>query len=81
MAVIMMVMASDRLCQILNIGELAALGCAREIGRNTVELVRGCRITFGLCRLGGLLQIGRDLLRDLLILRWIRLLKLLERAH
>jgi len=39
------------------------------------------RIAAGSGSLGGALQVGGDLLRNLRELGWIRLLKLLERVH
>jgi len=77
----MVVMATDRLSQILDVGELAALRGIREVCRKLAELVRRGRIAIRLGRLGGALQIRGDLLRYLLILAWVGLLKLLERAH
>lgn len=77
----MMVMATDRLSQILHARELAALRGVGEVRRKLVELVRGCRIAVRQVRLSGALQVCGDLLRDLLVLGWVRLLKLLERAH
>jgi len=74
-------MAPHRLRQILHVGHLATLRGAVEIRGKLVELGGLCRIAV---RRGGLrraLQVRGDLLRDLLILGWIRLLKLLERAH
>ena len=77
----MMVVVAVGLGQIVSVGELAGLGGGGEILRKLVELVGGGGVTL---RLGGLrsaLQIGSDLLRDLLILGWIRLLQLVERVH
>src|ERR1017187_949775 len=77
----MMVMATDRLSQILHVGELAALRGVRKVRRKLVELGRRCRIAVRLGGLSGVLQVRGDLLGDLLVLGWIRLLKLLECAH
>ena len=77
----MMVMATDRLSQILHARELAALRGVGEVRRKLVELVRGCRIAVRQVRLSGAVQVCGELLRDLLVLGWVRLLKLLERAH
>lgn len=76
-----MMMAACGLRQILEIGHLAALRGCREVCCKLTELIRCRRIAVCLGRLGGALQVLRDLLGDLLILRWIRLLELLERAH
>ena len=78
---IMMVVATDRLCQILDVGKLAVLRGVGEVRRELVELVRLSRIAARLCSLGGALQVRGDLLCDLLILGWIRLQKLLQRAQ
>ena len=79
----MMVMptARDGLGQILNIGQLAGLGGIGEVRRQGAELVRRGRIAVRLGGLGRILQVRGDLLCDLLVLRRIRLLKLLEDAH
>lgn len=80
----MMVMAlgsAHCLSQILDIGKLARGRGVREIGSQLVELSRGRRIALRLGSLGGALQVGGDLLGNLLILGRIRLLELLERAH
>jgi len=77
----MMVMAADRLSQILYARELAAVRGVGEVRRELVELVRGCRIAVRQVRLSGALQIRGDLLRNLLVLGGVRLLELLERAH
>ena len=78
---VMVMAAPDRLRQILNVGELGALRGVGEVRRKLVELGRLCRKA--VCR-GGLrrgLQVCGDLLGHLLVLGWIRLLKLLQRAH
>ena len=78
----MVVMApANGLRQILHVRELAALRGVGEVRRKLVELGRLGRIAVrrgGLC---GVLQIRGDLLSDLLVLGWIRLMKLLQRAH
>jgi len=82
MGVMMMtVMATDCLSHILHIGKLAALGGAGEVRRKLVELVCRCRIAASLGSLSYTLQVRGDLLGGLLIVGWIRLLKVLERAH
>jgi hypothetical protein len=81
MMMMVVVMAPHRLRRVLNVGELAALGSIGEIRRKLVELSRRCRITARLGSLRGGLQIRGDLLCDLLILGWVRLLKLLQRIH
>lgn len=78
---VMMVMATERLCQILNVRELAALRGIREVRRKLVELIGRRRIAVRLRGLCGALQVRGDLLCDLLVLGWVRLLKLLERAQ
>ncbi len=77
----MVVMATDRLSQILDVGQLAALRGIREVRRKLAELIRRRRIAVRLGRLGCALQVRGDLLRHLLILGWVGLLELLERAH
>ena len=78
----MMVMApTDRLRQILYVGELAALRGVREVRGKLVELVGLCRIAVRRGGLSGVFKVRGDLLRDLLALGGIRLLKLLQRAH
>ena len=76
-----MVMPADGLREILNVGKLATLRGVREVRRKLVELVRRCRIAVRLRSLSGALQVCGDLLRDLLVLGWIRLLQLLKSAH
>ena len=80
-AMMMVVAATDGLSQILYIRELAALRGAVEVAGKLAQLSRCRRIAVGLGRLSGVLQIGGDLLRDLLVLGWIGLLKLLKHAH
>lgn len=77
----MMVMATDCLSQTLDVGELAALRGGGEVRRKLAELARRCGIAVGLGSLSGALQVRGDLLGDLLILGWVRLLKLLERVQ
>ncbi len=67
--VVMVMPASDGLTQILNVWELPGLGGAGEVRRERVELVRGGGIAFRLGGLGRVLKVGRDLLRELLVLR------------
>ena len=81
MMMMAVVMAPHRLRRVLNVGELAVLRGIGEIRRKLVELSRRCRITARLGSLRGGLQIRGDLLCDLLILGWVRLLKLLQRIH
>lgn len=78
---IMMVVATDRLWQNLDVGELAVLRGIGKVRRKLVKSTRSCRITVRLGSLGSRLQVGGDLLCDLLVLGWVRLLKLLERVH
>ena len=85
----MMVVAADsplslcthRLRQILDVGELAAGRGGVEIRRKLVQLRRRRRLALWLGGLGGRFEIRGDLLRDLRVLRRIRLLKLLQCAH
>src|ERR1035441_5511547 len=79
--VVTMMMAADRLRQILHIGELAALGGARKVRGKLGELSRRCRIARRRGGLRGGSQVCSDLRGDLRIFRWVRLLKLLELAH
>ena len=81
MMVMMMTTAADGLCQILDIGELPALRGVAEIRRQLGELAGGGGVARRRSGLGGALQVGRDLLRHLLILGGVRLLQLLKRAH
>ena len=52
-----------------------------EVRGQLVELRRGRRVAVRGGGLGGALQVGRDLLRDLLVFRWVGLLKLLQRTQ
>lgn len=82
MVAVMMVPASaERLCQILNVGELATLRRVRKIRRELVELIRRGRVAIVAGGLRRALQIGGNLPGELLIFGRIRLLKLLERAQ
>ena len=72
---------ADGLREVLDVGELTAFGGARKVGGQLVELRRRCGIAVRLCGLRRGLQVGRNLLSNLLVLRRVRLLKLLERAH
>ena len=76
-----MMMATERLRQVLDVGELAALRGVRKAGGKLVQLVRRCRVALGEGSLGGALQIGGDLPGNLLVPGWVRLLKLLQRVH
>lgn len=73
--------ATGRLSQIPDVWELAALGRIGEIRRKLGELVRRYRIAICLGRLGGRLEVGRNLLRDLRVFGRILLLKLLKLAE
>lgn len=77
----MMMPAADRLRQIQHVGKLAALRGVGEIRRKGGELRSRGGVAVRSGRLGGALQVGGDLLRYLLVLGWVGLLKLLERAH
>ena len=76
-----MMMPAHSLSQILKTGDLTVLRGVREVRGKLVQLVRRRRVTTRLSSLRSGLQVGRDLLRDLLEPRWIRLLQLLQRAH
>jgi hypothetical protein len=68
----MMVMAAtERLSQILDVGELAGLRGICEVRRKLVELVRGCRVAVLLGSLCSALQVSGDLLCYLLVLGWV----------
>ncbi len=69
---------TECLGQILEIWELAVLRGVCEVRRKLAELARRRRIAVRLGRLNGGLQVGGNLLCDLLILTRIRVLKLLE---
>lgn len=77
---VMMMPALYCLGQILNVGELPALRGAAEIRGKLIQLAGGSGITIRLRGLRGALQSSGDLLRHLLILSWIGLLQLLQRA-
>ena len=87
MMMVMMVMAAcpisstSGLRQILEVRQFAALGCRRKVRCKLGELVRRVGITVCLSGLRGAGQVRCDGLCDLLVLGWVRLLKLLERAH
>jgi len=76
-----MMAAADGLRQVLDVGELAALRGAGEVRGKLAELVGCCRVAIRGGGLSGGLQVGGDLPGKLLILGWIRLLKLLESAQ
>src|ERR1039457_4693946 len=78
MVPMMVVAARNRLRQILHVGKLSALRGGGEVRSQLVELGRGRRVAVGGGGLGGALQVGRDLLRDLLVFRGVGLLKLLQ---
>src|ERR1022692_344119 len=67
----MMMATTDRLSQILHVGELAALRGAGEVRRKLVELGRLCRIAVRRGGFSGVLQVRDDLLGDLLVLGWL----------
>lgn len=75
-----MVMAvmSDGTCQILKIRQLTGSRGVRKIVCKLVQLSCARGVAAGLCGLRRALQISGYFLRDLRILRGIRLLKLLE---
>ena len=75
------VMAAESFGQILNTGKLAATGSIGEVRPELVQFVGRIGVSLGLRRLCGVMQVRRDMLGDLLILRRVVLLKLLERAQ
>ena len=77
----MMMATTNRFRQILDAGKLPALRGVRKVGGELIELGRRGRIAVRLGSLGGALQVRSDLLSDLLVFGWIRLLKLLELAQ
>ncbi len=79
--VMVMATAADSLRQILYVGQLATRRSVRKVAREMRELVRRSRIAVRLCSLGGAGQVRGDLLSNLLVLGWARLLKLLERTQ
>ena len=81
MMMMMVMVATEGLSQILNVGELTAVRRVGEVCRELAELVRRCRVAVRLGRFSGRLQVRGDLLGDLLILGRVRLLKLLKRAE
>jgi len=72
------VMPAYRLCQILDVRKLIGLRCLGEVFRELGQLAGRGAVALRLSRLGRTLQIGGDLLSDLLILGRIGLLKLLK---
>ena len=70
----MMVMTRGRLRQILQVGELTAGRGVGEVGGELVELVGQRGVSVRLGGLSGALEVGRDLLCDLLVFGRIRLL-------
>src|SRR5580693_8553066 len=79
--VMVMTTPTDGLGQILDVGQLAALRGGGKVRGKLAELRRLLRIAIRRGGLRGGLQVCGDLLSDLLVLGWIRLLKLLQRAH
>ena len=80
MTTTVMVMTRGRLRQILEVGELTAGRGVGEVSRQLIELVGGYRVAVRLRGLSVALEVGRDLLCDLLVLGRIRLLQLLQLA-
>ena len=79
--VVVMMMAAHRLRQILHVRELTALGSIAKVGGKLGELGRLGSIAGRRGGLSGGLEVRGDLLRDLLVLGWVRLLQLLEVTH
>jgi len=78
---VVVAVTTDCLRQILDVGELTAVRGAGEVRRELAELVRRCRAAVRLSCLSCALQVRGDLLRDLLIFGWVRLLELLKGAQ
>ena len=78
---VMMASAADGLRQVRNVGKLPALARGGEIRGELGELVGRGRIPVRGRGLRSILQIGGDLLGDLLIFSRIRLLQLLQSAE
>ncbi len=81
MMVMVMAAAADRLREVGNVRQLPVLRSGGEVSGKLVELACRRGVTLRLRGLRSLLQVSGDLLRDLLVLRRVRLLKLLERAQ
>jgi hypothetical protein len=78
----MMVMAAaDRLSQVRYVGQLAALAGVAKIRRELSELGGGRGISVRCRGFRCALQVGGNLLGDLLVLGRVRLLQLLQLAH
>jgi hypothetical protein len=75
------VMSAECLRQILDARELIALRGIRKVSGQLIELVCQRGIALRLSALGARLEVRSDLLGNLLVLRWVRLLNLLENAH
>ena len=73
--------APNGLRQILNVRKLAAGGSGCEVFRQFRQLIRLRGVAIGLGGLRGRLQVGGNLLGDLLILSRVCLLQLLQRAQ
>ena len=73
----MVVTTADGLRQILYVGQLAARRGIRKVAGKLGELGRRGGITAQLGSLGGACQVRGDLLSNLLVPGWVRLLKLL----
>lgn len=74
----MTMVAADCVRQILDVGKLVACRSFLKVGGKLIELICLRGISLGGGRLGGGLQVLRDLLRDLLILCRVLLLELLQ---
>jgi hypothetical protein len=79
--VMMMTSTADGLRKIGNVGKLATLRRGGEIRGELSELAGGGRIPISSRCFRGALQIGGDLLGNLLIFGRIRLLQLLQSAQ
>jgi len=75
------VVTAEGLRQVRNIRKLAAAGSVGEIRRKLVEKIGRVRVSLGLRGLCSALEVRCDLLGDLLVLRRVVLLKLLQRAQ
>jgi hypothetical protein len=78
---VMMAMACRSVRQVLHVRKLAGAGGVRKVAGKLVELGRHRLFAIRLGILGGAFQTRGYLLGNLLILRWVGLLELLERAQ
>ena len=72
---------ADGLRQVLDVGKLAGLAGVAEVGSQRGELAGGVAVSIRRGGCGSVVQIGRNLRRDLFVLGRVGLLELLQRAH